>query len=309
MTKRREIEFLFWAMASLAAFATGVTAQTRETKTPLQSLVETEQAFSQAAMDKSTREAFVQFIADDGILFRPQAVNGKQWMRDHPLPPSDTPQKRPLLAWQPVFADVAQSGELGYTTGPWEYKEDIKDAKPSAYGDFVTLWKKQANGSWKFAVDLGISHPQSSGPLALWSVTNGSGSRPTQLSKAIDLKRARKDLVRRDLEFSDASMTMGFAKAFQTFAAADVRLFREKSNPFIGKEAAAQALTSQLVTWQATGYDVSRSGDLGYTYGTYSASDGAAKKLVERGNYVRIWKKQNDVWKVVLDLANPLPPQ
>ena len=305
------MKFLFWATACLSAFAAGVTAQNRETKTPLKSLVETEQAFSQAAMDKSTREAFVQFIADDGILFRPHAVNGKQWMRDHPLPPSDTPQKRPLLAWQPVFADVAHSGELGYTTGPWEYKEDIKDEKPSAYGDFVTLWKKQADGSWKFAVDLGISHPQSSGPLALWRVTNGSGSRPTQLSKAIDLKRARKDLVRRDLEFSDASMTMRFAKAFQTFAAADVRLFREKSNPFIGKEAAAQALTShiELLTWQATGYDVSRSGDLGYTYGTYSASDGAAKKLVERGNYVRIWKKQNDVWKVVLDLANPLPPE
>ncbi len=42
----------------------------------------------------------------------------------------------------------------------------------------------------------------------------------------------------------------------------------------------------------------------------YSAnSDDATKKLIERRNYLRIWKKQNGVWKVVLDVANPLPPE
>jgi ketosteroid isomerase-like protein len=99
-------------------------------------------------------------------------------------------------------------------------------------------------------------------------------------------------------------------KAFQAYAAAEVRLFRENSNPFIGKQAAVLALTNrkELLTWQATGEDVTRSGDLGYTYGTYSAnSDDATKKLIERGNYLRIWKKQNGIWKVVLDVANSLP--
>jgi ketosteroid isomerase-like protein len=112
--------------------------------TPIQEMVQTEQAFSKMAADKNTRDAFLTFIADDGLLFRPTAVNGKQWMSEHPVPASD---KQPLLAWQPAFADMAAAGDLGFTTGPWEFKEDKKDEKPAGYGHFVTLWKKQADGT------------------------------------------------------------------------------------------------------------------------------------------------------------------
>ena len=312
MIRRTAIKSLVLVMTGLVVLVAGALAQKQGTVSALKSLVATEQAFSQAAADKGTREAFVQFIAEDGILFRPKAVNGKRWMQDHPLPPTQTSEKRALLAWQPIFADVSEAGDLGYTTGPWEYKDDIKDAQPSSYGDFVTLWKKYADGSWKFVVDLGISHPESSGALKPWQITDDNGKVLTRPSRGIDLKRARQNLVRQDLEFSDAALNFGFLKAFQTYAAAEVRLFRENSNPFIGKQAAILARTNRKgpLAWQATGGDVSRSGDLGYTYGSYSAnSSDATKKLVEHGNYLRIWKKQNGVWKVVLDVANPLPPE
>src|SRR5690242_21247409 len=104
-------------------------------QTALQQMVQTEQAFSRMAAEQNTRDAFMEFIADDGLLFRPTAVNGKQWMNEHPVPPSN---KRPLLAWQPAFAQMAVAGDLGFTTGPWEFKADIKDATPSGYGHFVT---------------------------------------------------------------------------------------------------------------------------------------------------------------------------
>src|SRR5215212_5260081 len=92
----------------------------------LQEMVKTEQAFSKMAEQKNTRDAFMTFIADDGLLFRPGAVNGKKWMIEHPVPPSD---KKPLLAWQPSFAGMSASGDMGFTTGPWEFKGDIKDEK------------------------------------------------------------------------------------------------------------------------------------------------------------------------------------
>ena len=82
--------------------------------TPLQEMVLTEQSFSRMAAEKNTRDAFMAFIAEDGLLFRPGAVNGKQWMLDHPVPPSD---KRPLLAWQPSFAGMATAGDLGIPIG------------------------------------------------------------------------------------------------------------------------------------------------------------------------------------------------
>src|SRR6201988_1807904 len=88
---------------------------TQKAASPLKTMVETEQTFSKTAAEKSTRDAFMAFIADDGLLFRPGAVNGKQRMPAHPVPPSE---KRPLPAWQPAFADMSSAGDLGFTTGP-----------------------------------------------------------------------------------------------------------------------------------------------------------------------------------------------
>ena len=144
-------------IACLCSLSTIVLAQKTEPDSASLSMVETERAFARMSEEKGTRPSFMAFIAEDGILFRPKAVKGKQWMIDHPLPASD---KRDLLSWGPSFADVALAGDMGYTFGPWQYKSDIRDARPVAWGHFVTIWQKHADGSWKFAVDLGISHPE-----------------------------------------------------------------------------------------------------------------------------------------------------
>ena len=268
-------------------------------QTPLQEMVKTEQAFSKMAEEKDTRDAFMTFIADDGLLFRPGAVNGKKWMIEHPEPSSD---KKPLLAWQPSFAGIAASGDMGFTTGPWEFKGDVKDEKPSRYGHFVTVWKKQADGSWKFAVDLGISHPQSGGPQTLWHPTDKPKKAP---SENVDTANALKHLLNRDRIMSLATVDQGFAKAFVAFASPEVRLYRNANLPLIGREASVGVLSQvkgQLVSQPISG-DVSRAGDLGYTHGTYEVTDDS-KKVIERGSYVRIWGKQDGVWRVVLDVTN-----
>jgi ketosteroid isomerase-like protein len=270
---------------------------------PFKQMVETEQAFSRTAEVKNTREAFMEFIADNGLLFRPKAVNGKKWMNEHPVPPSD---KQPLLAWQPAFGGMAAAGDLGFTTGPWEFKDDIKDAKPSGYGHFVTLWKKQADGSWKFVVDLGISHPQSGGPLKIWQVENATRKNPF---KPVDVPKATESLLQRDQSYSSQTLKVGLAKAFQAFAAADARLYLPEHLPYVGRAVAVKPLeaSKRAVTYQPIAGDVSKSGDLGYTHGTYekTGSDDP-KKITEQGNYVRIWKKQRGVWQIALDVTNPV---
>lgn len=252
----------------------------------LHDMVKTEQAFSKMAEEKSTRDAFLAFIADDGLLFRPGAVNGKKWMLDHPVPPAT--EKRPLLAWQPAYAGMAASGDMGFTTGPWEAKADIKDEKPSAYGHFMTVWKKQADGSWKFVVDLGIGHPQSGGPQTLWTPPV-SGKKES--FKPVDLTTARKSLLDRDQAYEISE--------FAAYASPDVRLYRADNLPFIGREAslAALAKTTAPIKWHPIAADVSQAGDLGYTHGTYEAGD-------ERGSYVRIWKKENGQWRIIMDVTN-----
>jgi ketosteroid isomerase-like protein len=61
-----------------------------------------------------------------------------------------------LISWIPVEAKVAESGELGYTWGNWKF------ITPDTilYGNYFTVWKKQRDGSWKFALDGGNSSPK-----------------------------------------------------------------------------------------------------------------------------------------------------
>jgi ketosteroid isomerase-like protein len=131
---------------------TRTTPASQSNTSALQSMIDTERAFAKMSEDQGIRPAFMAFIADDGILFRPTPVNGKQWMTEHPVPPSE---KRPLLTWYPTAADISVGGDMGYTTGPWEYKADIHDAKAVAWGNFLTVWKRQQDRSWKFVICSG----------------------------------------------------------------------------------------------------------------------------------------------------------
>src|SRR6266404_8866199 len=90
-------------------------------------LVEMEHAFAKAAATKGTRDAFLEFLADDGIIFQPGPVNGKKFW-------TERPSRKGLLSWEPVFADVSRAGELGYTTRPWEFRPDGPDDQPVAFG-------------------------------------------------------------------------------------------------------------------------------------------------------------------------------
>jgi ketosteroid isomerase-like protein len=69
---------------------------------------------------------------------------------------------------------------------------------------------------------------------------------------------------------------------------------------------------SNHLTWTPVGADMSASGDLGYTYGTFEfrVQDKDGKTVVDYGKYTSIWKKQKDgSWKVVLDMGNSSPGQ
>ena len=301
------MKFILCLIISMLLLGIATTAQKSAADSPLRSMVATERAFAKASEEKGTRESFMQFIAEDGILFRPGPVAGKKWMQEHPVPASD---KRPLLAWQPTFADISADGDMGYTFGPWEFKSDIKDVKPAGYGHFATIWKKQPEGNWKFAIDLGISHPDSATPSVPWQPEEVRKPRNGKTAD-VDISSTRELLSNHDREFSKISAAKGASAAFSSYSAGDVRLFRNGHLPFVGKSSIAQALGESqqgVLTWQPTAADVSRSGDLGYTYGVYELrSNDAAKKLTGKGNYMRFWKKQDGVWRVVLDVADPLP--
>jgi ketosteroid isomerase-like protein len=67
------------------------------------------------------------------------------------------------------------------------------------------------------------------------------------------------------------------------------------------------AIPGIALSWQATKVEVARSGDIGYSLGTYemTANDANGKPFSDRGKYTTIWRKQADGnWKVVVDMFN-----
>ena len=299
--------FLLLLVSISFAFAAAAPAQQQkkvDVASELQSLVRTERNFASAAAAKGTREAFLENLADDGIIFRPGPVNGKKFL-------SERPQGSGLLSWEPVYTDVSRSGDLGYTTGPWEFRPKGSDDRPVAQGQFMTIWKKQPDGVWKFVLDLGTQNPPPNVPPPALEFPADFRKNKPQDKMNSDVVAEQKALLKLEREFARDSTSKGTPQAFARYAADDLRLMREGNFPVLGKQAAIAALSKRPgdLVWQPTFADVSRSGDLGYSYGTYSfGGKGSDVQKSEKGNYVRIWKKRDGKWRVVLDLLNPVPP-
>jgi ketosteroid isomerase-like protein len=279
----------------LALTATALCAE--DALTALQSLLDAETNFAQMAAEKGTRDAFLANLSDDAVIFEPGPVNGKQvWLKREP--------SESKLIWQPMFADVARAADLGYTTGPWEFKTHASDAKPAAYGQFLSVWKRQSDGTWKVVLDGGIDTPEPVGKPSVVPIQDSEG--PTGVE--IDLKSAQRALAAAEQQFGNESRKDAGAALVAT-AREDIRVLRSEKSPAVGK-AAAQLMVSYdhgKMTATRSGGSISRSGDLGYSYGEYSSEqlDGT-----ERGSYVTIWKTRDGRdWKVVVDVRIRQPAE
>jgi ketosteroid isomerase-like protein len=266
------------------------------------SLVEAERAFAATSLAKGTRAAFLEFLAEDSILFRPGPVTGKKWIEEHPAPPT-------LLTWEPAFADVAQSGDLGYTTGPWEIRPGSPQDKPTAYGHFVSVWKRQPDGAWKVVVDLGISHPAPSGNSKTLQPSNfKAGSEKARRNIRIDEERS--ELLAFDRELANSVSEKGSAQAYLRYLADDARLYRAKTFPVVGKREIFAILSQGggKPTLHPDKAGISNAADLGYTYGTSrSMAPGSADAAGTASNYVHIWRRKGNRWTLVLDVESPIP--
>lgn len=284
----------------LLSFGAAAPAQEKQ-QSALGSLVEAEREFCKAAVANGIREAFIANLADDATLFRPHPVAGKKWMTEQPARPG-------LLTWEPVFADVSRAGDLGYTTGPWEFRKNGPDDKEVAHGNYITIWKKQPGGAWKAVIDFGISNPPPAGKPAGFD-SPASPSKDATEDKRVDTERERAALINLDREFSKSSATTGTVNAYDSFLSNEARVYRDNQFPMIGMQSARAALSVQngILTWRPAKADVSSAGDLGYTFGAAELKIPGADKI-EYSYYVRIWKKRAGVWKVALDVMTPAPP-
>jgi ketosteroid isomerase-like protein len=248
--------------ALVLAVAQCATTEAKALPPDLNSLVEAERSFARASLSNGMRAAFLAYLAEDAIVFRPEPVKGRAWY-------SKRPESSSILVWEPAFADVSESNDLGYTTGPWAFRPD-STSEATAFGHYVSVWQRGADREWKVAIDVGVSHARVERPKSLVAPSE------ERLPDAVTQQEALAAIQQEERDFVEAA-ARGIEDAFDTFASEEVRLYRTGDVPTLGKDKARALLVKQPGTrhMQTTSAEAARAGDLGFTYGrcdvTYNA--------------------------------------
>lgn len=125
-----------------------------ELQKEIEALKQVDIEFSRLSEEKGMKEAFLAYISDDGVLLRPYSM---------PIAGYEAVKKSLeegggdfTLTWSPLFADVSLSGDMGYTYGLYDLTiKDSNGAEQIHKGTYVSIWKKDNSGKWKFTLDTG----------------------------------------------------------------------------------------------------------------------------------------------------------
>ena len=138
---------------SLLLFSSCMMPSTQGTQEKLKSeLFAVEKEFCNMAQLVGIEKAFIYFAADSAVILRgEQLIKGKEAIRRKY---ASFPAKGVKLVWTPDFAEVATSGDLGYTFGKYTYTStDSLGNSQISEGIFHTVWKRQPDGRWRFVWD------------------------------------------------------------------------------------------------------------------------------------------------------------
>jgi len=113
-------------------------------------------AFSEKSAKEGPSAAFLAYITPEAILLGEKSARGPSGVHalfdgSPPFPPQAS------LTWKPLVADVSSSGDLGYTWGRYElHLPGPENGQAAARtGSYVTIWRRQPDGAWKFVLDGG----------------------------------------------------------------------------------------------------------------------------------------------------------
>ena len=115
----------------------------------LAEMMQADADFAAMAAEKGYRKAFLQYMEDEAVLLRDNylpiigadAVRYVTGMNDSTF----------TVDWSPQGGDVSISGDMGYTFEIYE----LRTALERQSGTYVTVWRRQEDGSWKYLLDAG----------------------------------------------------------------------------------------------------------------------------------------------------------
>ncbi|AHG87787.1 hypothetical protein J421_0250 [Gemmatirosa kalamazoonensis] len=263
------------------------------------SLIAAERGFARLSADSGTWLAFRTNLDARSIIFQPRATDAQAWYAAHP--PRDGMPPQGTLFWTPAHVGVSSSGDLGFSTGPYRFERLGRDTV-RAGGVFASVWGRRPGEPWRVLVDLGVGGtavPTVDPERSVRVAAAGQPSRATSDASLAEVLRVDSALGAR---FADPSSPDGLVAR----TADDAALLRDGVGARMGRDAARSIAEAAGASYRSTPITgtVARAGDLAYTYGTYTRVAGDA---VQAGNYLRVWRRDAAGWRLVLDVASPVP--
>ena len=244
---------------------------------PVEKLISTEKKFANTSKEQSTKKAFLSFVDSNCIGFNngEQLNVFKEW--------TGRKEDSSKLTWQPNFAIIASSGELGVTAGPWEYRPTSLQDTPVAHGNFTTVWKKKSNGEWKAIMDMGTSYQE--------NIENNPSIKIIVLNNKNSVDNA--EAMQADKSFA-ALFKNDPAKAIEDVIEKESWVSINGFAPYKGVENIKNAISKMPAGTEFTpiGSFMSTNADLYVVYGTVIMNN-------KKQSYMRVWKRDNKNWKLI----------
>jgi len=118
-------------------------------------LIKTDKEFSEMSVKLGMKKAFLFFADEQAVKLKDNSypIVGKAALnKDY----GEHYDSTLFLTWTPSFVEVSESNDLGYTYGIFTLKRVKGDNEEVVgKGSYITIWKKQADGSWKWVLDTG----------------------------------------------------------------------------------------------------------------------------------------------------------
>lgn len=249
----------------------------------IENLIQAEKNFAAYSVAHSTKEAFLQFIDSNSIMFdKGKPVKAVEYWNKRE-------KNAGVLNWGPQYAEIAASGDFGYTTGPWTF-QPTKNDTVAARGQYITVWHIDDKGEWKFLVDLGISNTQVNSAK---DVIRINAAKQSEVFDTIPLVFP---IVAAENEFL-ALFAKNKTKAYKKYLSNESILNRNGHLPAVSFTDRKKFIktTSSFDKYEMEGWGHALWPDMGYTYGTTVSSN-------KTENYLRIWRKENSGWKIAVEV-------
>jgi len=255
-------------------------------------IVAAERAFAADGYAQGVKASFLAYSAADAIVFSPDPQNAQAVFGA--APDADPDKPAPHLIWWPLYAGAARSGDLGFTTGPYAIEDDRR-------GHYFTIWKKQADGRWKWVLDAGVGADAAAeaaqGTPVAFLDTSGFG--------AASPEAAMEEVAAIERNIAEAA-AIDVSSAYEPYLDIDSRLHSKGPPPAKtpqGRDAVFAARPSSL-EFSSLGGGASDAGDFVWTYGEGRSREG---DLSRTGYYIRVWQKRAAGWRLVFDEFLPPP--